>query len=116
MVDPNRYYEVASQTGEVEPADSRKLWAVAGVNKVWTDQFERRPYCSEESLQDSDRYGNCALPVLFHRPTAIQVLDYEEESRDVKILAQASGSAFIASQSMDAGDDTNQKLEETPLD
>ena len=110
VVDPNRYYEVASQTGEVEPADSRKLWAVAGVNKVWTDQFERRPYCSEESLQDSDRYGNCALPVLFHRPTAIQVLDYEEESRDVKILAQASGSAFIASQSMDAGDDTNQKL------
>ena len=110
VVDPNRYYEVVSQTGDVEPADSRKLWAVAGVNKVWTDQFERRPYCSEESLQDSDRYGNCALPVLFHRPTAIQVLDYEEESRDVKILAQASGSAFIASQSMDAGDDTNQKL------
>ena len=110
VVDPNRYYEVVSQTGDVEPADSRKLWAVAGVNKVWTDQFERRPYCSEESLQDSDRYGNCALPILFHRPTAIQVLDYEEESRDVKILAQASGSAFIASQSMDAGDDTNQKL------
>ena len=110
VVDPNRYYEVVSQTGDVEPADSRKLWAVAGVNKVWTDQFERRPYCSEESLQDSDRYGNCALPVLFHRPTAMQVLDYEEESRDVKILAQASGSAFIASQSMDAGDDTNQKL------
>ncbi len=110
VVDPNRYYEVVSQTGEVEPADSRKLWAVAGVNKVWTDQFERRPYCSEESLQDSDRYGNCALPILFHRPTAIQVLDYEDESRDVKILAQASGSAFIASQSMDAGDDTNQKL------
>jgi len=110
VVDPNRYYEVVSQTGEVEPADSRKLWAVAGVNKVWTDQFERRPYCSDESLQDSDRYGNCALPILFHRPTAIQVLDYEEDSRDVKILAQASGSAFIASQSMDAGDDTNQKL------
>ena len=61
VVDPNRFYEVASQTGEVEPQDSRKLWAVAGVNKVWDDQFERRPYCSPEALQDRDRYSDCAL-------------------------------------------------------
>mgnify|MGYP001177545162 FL=1 len=107
VVDPNRYYEVASQTGEAEPPDSRKLWAVAGVNKVWDDQFERRPYCSAESLQDSSKYSDCALPVLFHRPTAIQVLDNEDTSRDVKVLAHASGSAFIARENMDANDPDN---------
>ena len=107
VVDPNRYYEVASQTGEAEPADSRKLWAVAGVNKVWDDQFERRPYCSAESLQDSSRYSDCALPILFHRPTAIQVLDNEDTSRNVKVLAHASGSAFIARENMDANDPDN---------
>ena len=107
VVDPNRYYEVASQTGEAEPADSRKLWAVAGVNKVWDDQFERRPYCSDEALQDSSKYSDCALPVLFHRPTAIQVLDNEDTSRNVKVLAHASGSAFIARENMDANDPDN---------
>lgn len=108
VVDPNRYYEVASQPGgPAEPADSRKLWTVAGVNKVWDDQFERRPYCSAEALQDSDRYGDCALPVLFHRPTAIQVLPVEDDSRNVKILAHASGSAFVARESMDANDPDN---------
>ncbi|MBJ63777.1 MAG: hypothetical protein CMB55_03140 [Euryarchaeota archaeon] len=106
VVDPNRYYEVA-RLGEAEPADSRKLWTVAGVNKVWEDQFERRPYCSDKSLQDSDTYGNCALPVLFHRPTAIQVLPQEDSSRNVKILAHASGSAFIARESTDANDPDN---------
>ena len=64
VVDPERYYSVAKQTGEPQPEDSRRLWAVAGVNKVWDDDFERRPYCSDESLQDSNRYGDCALPIL----------------------------------------------------
>lgn len=95
VVDPNRYYEVKSQTGQPEPADQHKIWAVAGVSKVWDDQFERREYCSD--LQDSSKYDDCALPVLFHRPTAIQVLENDvEDSRNVKILAHASGSAFIA--------------------
>ena len=107
VVDPNRYYEVASQTGEAEPADSRKLWAVAGVNKVWEDQFERREYCNADALQDSSKYSNCALPVLFHRPTAIQVLENEDTSRNVKVLAHASGSAFIARENMDANDPDN---------
>jgi len=104
VVDPNRYYSVASQTGEAEPDDSRKLWAVAGVNKVWDDDFDLRPYCSDEALQDSDKYGDCALPVLFHRPTAIQVMNDKDTSREVKILAHASGSAFVARTSMDAND------------
>ncbi|MFL2968205.1 MAG: hypothetical protein ACJZ6A_03545 [Candidatus Poseidoniaceae archaeon] len=106
VVDPNRFYEVTSSTGEQENADSRKLWAVAGVNKVWDDQFERRPYCSDSNLS-SNEYGDCALPVLFHRPTAIQVLENDDTSRNVKVLAHASGSAFIARQNMDANDNDN---------
>lgn len=106
VVDPNRFYEVASSTGEQQPADSRKIWAVAGVNKVWEDQFERRPYCEESDLADN-KYDNCALPVLFHNPTAIQVLDNEDTSRNVKVLAHASGSAFIARENMDANDPDN---------
>ena len=109
VVDPNRFYEVAT-LGVAEPSDKRKVWAVAGVNKVWEDQFERRPYCSPDVLQDSDRYGDCALPVLFHRPTAIQVLENQDDSRNVKILAHASGSAFIAKKSMDVNDRDNPLL------
>lgn len=106
VVDPNRYYEVGSATGEQELPDARKIWAVAGVNKVWDDQYERRPYCSESNLTDN-KYDDCALPVLFHRPTAIQVLDTEDTSRNVKVLAHASGSAFIARENMDANDPDN---------
>ena len=40
---------------------------------------------------------NCRLPVLFHRPTAIQVLEDQDESgRTVSVLAAASTPAFIA--------------------
>ncbi|MBT4066776.1 MAG: hypothetical protein HOE76_06125 [Euryarchaeota archaeon] len=107
VVDPNRYYEVASQTGVQEAPDARKLWAVAGVNKVWEDQYERRPYCSDSNLSNAGEFDDCALPILFHRPTAIQVLDNEDSSRNVKVLAHASGSAFIARENMDANDKDN---------
>ena len=106
VVDPNRFYEVASATGVQEPPDARKLWAVAGVNKVWDDQYEIRPHCSESDLSNNT-YSDCALPVLFHSPTAIQVLDNDDTSRNVKVLAHASGSAFIARENMDANDPDN---------
>ena len=47
------------------------------------------------------------MPVLFHRPTAIQVLENDDTSRNVKVLAHASGSAFIARENMDANDKDN---------
>lgn len=109
-IDPDRYYEVADvTTDESYPDDKRKLWAVAGVNKVWPDQFEARPYCSDSDLQDSEKYDDCALPVLFHRPTGIQVLE-DDSNRNVKILAHTSGSAFIASVDEDANTKGNPKL------
>ena len=106
VVDPNRHYEVLNTLGEVAPEDARKLWAVAGVNKVWADDNQRRPYCSDSMLSENS-YDNCALPVLFHRPTAIQVLEEGDKERSVKVLAHASGSAFIARDNMDANDADN---------
>lgn len=109
VVDPNRFYDVTDSNGVIQPDDSRKLWTVAGVNKVWNNQLEQKPYCTADDLSDSDRYDDCALPVLFHRPTAMQVLDFDNEDRNVKILAHASGSSFIASENMDANDPDNAK-------
>jgi hypothetical protein len=106
VVDPDRFYEVASATGDQEEQDKRKVWAVAGVNKVWEDQYERRTYCSESDLTGNE-YDDCALPVLFHRPTAIQVLVNDDPSRNVKVLAHASPSAFIARDNMDPNDPDN---------
>ncbi len=111
LVDPNRYYEVSTSTGEAEKEDARKIWTVAGVNKVWEDDFEKRPYCSSDDLSDSSKYDDCALPVLFHRPTAIQVLDLENPDRNVKVLAHASGSAFLAKDNnFDVNDPENRPL------
>ena len=109
VVDQYRYYEVAKQTGEVQPDDHRRLWSVAGVNKVWTDENENRAPCSEEDIRN-DRVDNCAMPVLFHRPTAVQVLDQDDSSRNVKVLAHASSSAFLATVDMDVNNKLNDPL------
>ena len=37
VVDPNRFYDVKDSNGILQPDDSRKLWTVAGVNKVWNN-------------------------------------------------------------------------------
>ena len=88
-----QYYEVASQTGEAEPADSR-LWAVAGVNKVWDDQFGA-DLTAVQNLCKISRYSDCT-PCSIPPPNTIQVLDNEDTSRNVKVQYHASGSAFIA--------------------
>ncbi len=106
VVDPNRHYEVTNYLGDLSAEDARRVWAVAGVNKVWNDDNARRPFCSDSMLSENS-YDNCALPVLFHRPTAIQVLEEGEMDRSVKVLAHASGSAFIARENMDANDPDN---------
>jgi len=106
LVDPDRNYQVTNSLGDLAPEDARKLWAVAGVNKVWTDDGSPKAFCSESMLSENN-YDNCALPVLFHNPTAMQVLEYEDTSRSVKILAHASGQAFIARENMDVNDPDN---------
>ena len=57
----------------------------------------RSPSGMLEAQVTSRDLDNCRLPVLFHRPTAIQVLEDQDESgRTVSVLTAASTPAFIA--------------------
>jgi hypothetical protein len=50
--------------------------------------------CSENNIANS-QVEDCRMPVLFHRATAIQVLDEDvDEDREVMVLAHASTPAF----------------------
>ena len=113
VVDPFQYYEVTDESGEVLMPDQRKLWAAASVNRdVTTMGDERLIPCSENNINNA-QVENCRTPVLFHRPTAIQVLDEDvEEEREVMVLAHASTPAFIARNDMDVNNKNNPVLGE----
>ena len=97
VVDPYRYYEMQGNDGNPLAPDARRVWAAASLTRNVTDmQDESRQACSETQVTSRD-LDNCRLPVLFHRPTAIQVLEDQDESgRTVSVLAAASTPAFIA--------------------
>ncbi|RPG72932.1 MAG: hypothetical protein CBD01_007480 [Euryarchaeota archaeon TMED141] len=97
VVDPYRYYEMQGSDGNPLSPDARRVWAASSLTRNVTEmQDEARQACSEEQVNSRD-VDNCRLPVLFHRPTAIQVLEDQDESgRTVSVLAAASTPAFIA--------------------
>lgn len=99
VVDPYRYYEMQGSDGNPLSPDARRVWAASSLTRNVTEmQDEARQACSEEQVNSGGReVDNCRLPVLFHRPTAIQVLEDQDESgRTVSVLAAASTPAFIA--------------------
>ena len=91
-----RYYEVTDKDDNRISPDTRKIWAVASVNQdVTTMQNGFNNPCESDDVQERT-VDQCRMPVLFHRPTAIQVLEENEESnREVMVLAHASTSAEI---------------------
>jgi len=90
-----RYYEVTTDTDDRVSPDTRKLWAVASVNQNVSEMGDEKFIpCSEDNVIQR-KVDNCRLPVLFHRPTAIQVLDQSDSTRKVSVLAYASTSAEI---------------------
>ncbi len=99
VVDPFQYYEVIDDAGEALNPDERKLWAAAGVSRDITEMGdEKHVPCSDADIINA-KVENCRMPVLFHRATAIQVLDEEiEDDREIMVLAHASIPAFIARQ------------------
>ena len=99
VVDPFQFYEVADETGAALNPDERKLWAAASITHDVTQMGDEKHIpCSENDLANAN-VDNCRMPVLFHRATAIQILDEEvDDSRDVMVLAHASTPAFIARQ------------------
>ena len=91
-----RYYEVTDNNDNRITPDTRKLWSVASVTREASLMGENKAVpCSTENVKQ-EQVDNCRMPVLFHRPTAIQVLDEQaDEGRDVHVLASASTSAEI---------------------
>jgi hypothetical protein len=97
VYDDQRYYEVEDSVGAIQPADYRRLWSAASVNQNISEMGDEKLIpCSDDAVANA-QIDNCRMPVLFHRPTAIQVLDEQTDSnREVNILAAASTSARVA--------------------
>ncbi len=98
VADKKWFYEVANEVGEREPPQETRLWSVASVSEDidLMDEAALRTPCTEELVANAQT-ENCRMPVLFHSPTAIQVLDIEDDSREVSVLASASDQAFVDS-------------------
>ena len=116
ILDQKWYYEVADSVGVREPVDQTRLWSVASVNQDLDemDEASLRTPCTEE-LVLSSQIDNCRMPVLFHSPTAIQVLDVEDDDREVSVLASASDQAFVARSGYDINNVANPKTGKTDL-
>ena len=100
VLDEQLYYEMTDELDEVLPGDYRRLWAAASLRANVTEMGDERVIPCAQGNLDIGVYDNCRLPVLFHRPTAIQVLDDQTDSnRDVNVLAAASTSAVIVTDS-----------------
>ncbi|MGB0826302.1 MAG: hypothetical protein ACPGTT_00275 [Candidatus Poseidoniaceae archaeon] len=99
VVDPFQFYEVADEAGEALNPDERKLWAAASITRDVTQMGdEKHVPCSDTALANA-QVDDCRMPVLFHRATAIQVLEDDvDDNREVMVLAHASTPAFIARQ------------------
>ena len=113
VYDDQRFYEVEDDLGTLQPADYRRLWSVASVNQNISEMGgERLVPCSQEMTSNA-QVDNCRMPVLFHRPTAIQVLDEQSDSdREISILAAASTSARVAKYPDNIDSDQNPTLGE----
>ena len=83
-----RYYEVTTDNDERVSPDTKKLWAVSSITRgVDTMGDEKAIPCSNDDVRDRN-VENCRMPVLFHRPTAIQVLDEQgDTNREIHVLA-----------------------------
>jgi len=113
VVDPYQYYEVANEKGERIEPDQRRLWAVASIDREVSEMGEESRIPCSQAMIDLTQISNCRMPVLFHRPTAIQVLDEQADTgREISVLAHASTPAFIARHDMDVNNQNNPTLGE----
>ena len=114
--DAKWYYEVTDATGGRLAPQETRLWSVASVSEDLDlmDEASLRTPCTEVEVS-SGATDNCRMPVLFHSPTAIQVLDVEDDSREVSVLASASDQAFVARSGFDINNVANPKTGKTDL-
>ncbi len=113
VVDPYQYYEVADEKGERLEPDQRRLWSVASIDREVSEMGEESRIPCSQTMITNQQISNCRMPVLFHRPTAIQVLDEQADTgREISVLAHASTPAFIARHDMDVNNENNPRLGE----
>ena len=113
VYDDQRFYEVEDDLGTLQPADYRRLWSVASVNQNISEMGGERLVPCSQKMASNAQVDNCRMPVLFHRPTAIQVLDEQSDSdREISILAAASTSARVAKYPDNIDSDQNPTLGE----
>ena len=111
VYDDQRYYEVEDNLGEIQPADYRRLWSAASVNQNVSEMGDEKLIPCSTTAVSNAQVDNCRMPVLFHRPTAIQVLDEQiDTERDINILAAASTSARVAKYPDNIDSDLNPTL------
>ena len=86
VVDPFQFYEVADEAGEALNPDERKLWAAASITRDVTQMGdEKHVPCSDTAIANA-QVDDCRMPVLFHRATAIQVLEDDvDDNREVMV-------------------------------
>ena len=116
VADKKWFYEVSDATGSRMPIQHTRLWSVASVSEDLDemDEASLRSPCTE-ALVSAGTTDNCRMPILFHSPTAIQVLDIEDDNRDVNVLASASDQAFVARSGFDINNAANPKTGKTDL-
>lgn len=114
--DSKWFYEVTDSTNVRMPVQHTRLWSVASVSEDLDlmDEASLRTPCTEAEVS-AGVTDNCRMPVLFHSPTAIQVLDVEDDTREVSVLASASDQAFVARSGFDINNVANPKTGKTDL-
>jgi len=114
--DSKWFYEVTDSTNVRMPVQHTRLWSVASVTEdlALMDEASLRTPCTEAEVS-AGITDNCRMPVLFHSPTAIQVLDVEDDTREVSVLASASDQAFVARSGFDINNVANPKTGKTDL-
>ena len=107
MYDIDHYWNEFNVEGDANPANAKNVWSLASIEQSLTDpdgdgvgvmsEFGQDRGC-EASQLTQHLYTECRMPVMFREPTGLKVEDNcanSEQACNVKVLAQASVSAFI---------------------
>ena len=107
MYDIDHYWNEFDVEGDANPPNAKNVWSLASIEQSLPDpdgdgvgvmsEFGQDRGC-EASQLTQHIYTECRMPVMFREPTGIKVEDNcanSEYACEVKVLAQASVSAFI---------------------
>ena len=120
MYDIDHYWEEFNEEGVANPPNAKNVWSLAAIQQSLADpdgdgvgvmsESEQRQGCEASQLTQRE-FNGCRMPVMFRQPTGMKVEDNcknMEQECDVKVLAQASVSAFIdVAGDGDAGNEMN---------